>query len=99
MNCSDCNCEMEAGFIYVRGFGASLLWSDKPSVTAVSRQGVEQIDLSSICVAPSRQQAVVNGFRCSQCGGVYFRTRRMAMPFLKTPTVADDISVEATETR
>jgi hypothetical protein len=99
MNCCDCNCEMEAGFVYVRGFNASLLWSDKASVSAVSRQGVEQIDLSRICVAPSRQQAVVNGFRCPECEGIFFRTKRAAMPFTKAPTVSDTSSLEATETR
>ena len=99
MNCSECNEKMEKGFLYVRGFGAALLWSDRHDTSAVSRRGMEQIDLSKANVSPSRQQAVIHGYRCSDCGEVRFKTKRNTMPFVQAARIIDGIDKDATETR
>ena len=99
MNCSECNNEMEKGFLYFRGFNAALLWSDRSDTSAVSRRGMDQIDLSKISANPSRQQAVIHGYRCSDCGEVHFRTKRNTMPFVQAARTIDGIDTDATETR
>jgi hypothetical protein len=99
MHCSECSREMEAGYLYVRGFGVALLWSSSPAVSAVSSQGVAQIDLRSIGAAPSRLQAIVPAFRCPECYDVRFKTKRMTMPFIAVPRSGGTASMEATETR
>jgi hypothetical protein len=99
MNCSECNKEMEKGFLYIRGFGAALLWSDRHDTPAVSRRGMEQIDLSKVGVSPSRQQAVIHGYRCPDCGEINFKTKRNAMPFVQAARILDGVDTDATETR
>jgi len=99
MNCSECSKEMEKGFLYVRGFGAALLWSDRHDTSAVSRRGMEQIDLSKVSVNPSRQQAVIRGFRCADCGEIHFKAKRNTMPFVQAARIIDGADGEATDTR
>ena len=99
MNCWDCNRQMEKGFLYVRGFGASLLWSDRPDTSAVSRRGMDQIDLSKVSVNPSRQQAVVLGYRCPDCGEIRFKTTRNPKPTTHPDQELGGAGMEATDTR
>jgi hypothetical protein len=89
---------MERGYLYVRGFGAALLWSDRNDVSAVSRRGMEQIDLAKVSVSTSRQQAVLHGYRCADCGEIQFKAKRNTMPFVQAARILDADS-EATETR
>jgi hypothetical protein len=99
MLCPECNDQMDAGYLYVRGFGATLLWSASDSVSPVSRKGVTQIDLRGIGAVPSRQQAVVPACRCSTCGAIQFKSKRSTMPFVRAPSGDDSFAVETTETR
>jgi len=99
MNCSECSKEMEKGFLYVRGFGAALLWSDRQDTSAVSRRGMEQIDLAKVSVSPSRQQSVIHGFRCAGCGEIHVKVKRNTMPFVQAARIIDGADTDATDTR
>jgi len=65
---------MAQGFIYIRGFGASLFWSSNRNIRFWSRKELEPMDLSKISVTPTGTQAVVEAWRCSTCTFVTFRS-------------------------
>lgn len=74
MNCPDCGEEMQPGFIYVRGMGGSLFWSKSKDIGFMSREGLEQIDLSKLSVSGTGTQAVVPGYHCDTCKTVSFKS-------------------------
>ena len=72
MKCPACSSDLGQGFLYVRGIGASLYWSEKGDATFLSRKDLEQIDLSKISRTPTGNQAVVPAWRCGACDLVMF---------------------------
>jgi len=48
MKCPACSSDLGQGFLYVRGIGAALYWSDKGDAGFLSRKDLEQIDLGKI---------------------------------------------------
>ncbi len=75
MNCPRCGKEMDDGFLYVRGVGGSLFWSDNGGVRFPSRSGLEQLDLSRLSTTPTGSQGILNAHRCDGCGLVAFGSR------------------------
>lgn len=73
MKCPECAGEMQRGYLYVRGLGGALFWSDKKDTGFFSRRGLEQIDLSKISLIRPAAQAVVDAARCARCGIVSFK--------------------------
>jgi hypothetical protein len=74
MKCPACNNEMEPGFLYVRGFGGSLFWSNSKETGFFSRKDLEQVDLSKLSVTGTAIQGVLAAFRCSSCKYVLFKS-------------------------
>ena len=72
MKCPACDTELVGGFLYVRGIGASLYWSEKGDASLLSKKELEQIDLSKISRTPTGNQAVVPAWRCGECDLVMF---------------------------
>jgi hypothetical protein len=75
MVCPVCQKEMGSGALYVRGFGTSLHWSARKDVSFLSRRDLEQIDLSQVSLVPPSAQAVLDGWRCDECGLIAFETK------------------------
>jgi hypothetical protein len=73
MTCPECKNEMEAGFLYVRGFGGSLFWGTRKDAKFLSRRDLMQIDLGKLSVMRPRAQAVLPAGKCSKCGMVSFK--------------------------
>jgi hypothetical protein len=73
MRCPACDKEMETGFLYVRGVGGSLFWSRNSGTGLLSREGLEQIDLTRLSVTGTATQAVLGASRCPGCATVAFR--------------------------
>jgi hypothetical protein len=61
MTCPECKNEMEAGFLYVRGFGGFLFWGTRKDAKFLSRRDLIQIDLGKLSVIQPRAQAVPPG--------------------------------------
>ena len=77
MKCPACSSELRQGFLYVRGIGASLHWSEKGDASVLSKKELEQIDLSEISSTPTGSQAVVPAWKCDECDLVaFFSTKR-----------------------
>ena len=64
---------MGEGALYVRGIGAALLWSTRKDIKFFSRVDLEQINLSQVSLVPTRAQAVLGSWRCSECGMIMFK--------------------------
>jgi hypothetical protein len=73
MNCPECTKEMENGFLYVRGFGGSLLWGKMKDIGLLSRRELQQIDLSKLSLTGVSTQAVLGASRCLSCGTLAFK--------------------------
>lgn len=73
MNCPECGKEMGNGYLYIRGFGGSLLWGQTKDTGVLSRGGLEQIDLSKLSLTGVATQAVLAAVRCSGCGTLAFK--------------------------
>ena len=71
--CPSCSSGLEKGFLYVRGIAASLHWSTRGDTKLMSRQNLEQIDLSQISATNTGGQAVVEAWLCPSCDFVCFR--------------------------
>ncbi|MGE5276633.1 MAG: PF20097 family protein [Acidobacteriota bacterium] len=76
MKCPSCDGGLEEGFLYVRGIGGALFWSSAKDVGFLSRQGLEQIDLSAASVTGTGTQAVLEAWKCDRCKMVGFRSKR-----------------------
>ena len=73
MTCPECKNEMEAGYLYVRGFGGSLFWGTTKDARFYSRRDLMQIDLGKLSVIQPRAQAVLLAGKCSKCRMVSFK--------------------------
>jgi len=74
MKCPKCDTQLEKGFIYIRGLGASIFWSTSENTWFLSRKDLTQLDLGRISKTPVGAQAVLPAFRCGQCGMAMFET-------------------------
>ncbi len=74
MKCPACSSDLKEGFLYVRGIGAALHWSEKGDASFFSKKELEQIDLRKISRTPTGNQAVVPAWRCEKCDLVTFST-------------------------
>lgn len=76
MKCSNCDCDMVNGALYLRGFGCSLFWSTDKGVKFLFKKGLEQIHLGNLSITGSANtQAVINSWRCPNCMLVSFETK------------------------
>jgi uncharacterized C2H2 Zn-finger protein len=75
MNCPSCGKPMRDGFLYVRGVGGSLFWSEDGGVRFPSRNGLDQLDLSRLSTTPTGAQGVLGAHRCDGCGMLAFGSR------------------------
>ena len=73
MKCPSCGENMEMGFLYVRGVGGSLFWSETEDTGFYSRRNLEQIDLAKLSATGTAAQAVLNAARCRPCGLFAFK--------------------------
>lgn len=73
IRCPECEGDLEKGFLYVRGIGAALFWSNRGDTGLMSRKNLEQIDLGKISQGNAGAQAVVEAWRCPSCEFVCFR--------------------------
>lgn len=71
LNCT-CGTKMLGGFLYVRGVGGALLWSESGETPIYSRRGLDQIDLDAMSRGPTGGQAVVPAWRCPDCAMISF---------------------------
>ena len=76
MLCPSCMKDMESGFLYVRGFGGALFWSEAGNISFFSRRGLDQIDLTNLSVTGTGAQAVLAAARCPACTMIAFETGR-----------------------
>ena len=74
MNCPTCAVEMKSGFLYVRGLGGALFWSESAETKVFSRKSLTQIDLRKISKVPTGGQAIVPAHHCAPCGLMTFKT-------------------------
>ena len=74
MNCPSCETTLEKGFLYVRGFGGSLFWSTSGSTRFFSRRDLDPVNLGRLSTTPTGGQAVLEAWRCPDCGLVAFPT-------------------------
>jgi hypothetical protein len=72
MKCPSCVEEMEEGFLYLRGLGGSLFWSEHSDTGFFSRQNLEQIDLGQVSITGTAAQAVLKAARCRRCNLIAF---------------------------
>jgi len=72
MKCPSCGKDMEVGFLYVRGIGGSLFWSEANDTGFFSRRNLEQIDLEHLSVKGTAAQAVLKAARCRSCTLIAF---------------------------
>ncbi len=75
MKCPSCDQDLTEGYVYVRGFGASLHWGERSDVSWFSRKGLEMIDLRDYSLLAPRTQARVRGRRCRGCGALLLLRR------------------------
>jgi hypothetical protein len=73
MKCPSCSKDMQPGFMYVRGLGGSLFWSETKDTRSFSRRGLEQIDLSRLSLTSTAAQAVFSAARCRPCSLIAFK--------------------------
>jgi hypothetical protein len=71
--CPECKNEMEAGYLYVRGFGGFYSAAQGKDAKFLSRRDLAQIDLGRLSVVRPRAQAVLPAGKCSKCGMVSFK--------------------------
>ena len=76
MTCPECDSDMDDGFLYVRGTGASLAWSADPDTRFFSKKGLELVNLTELSRTPTGGQAVLDAPRCPKCGLVVFRSKK-----------------------
>ena len=76
MKCPECQSDMDEGFLYVRGMGASLAWSADSDIRFFSKKGLEQVNLTKLSRTPTGGQAVLDAPRCAACGVVVFRSQK-----------------------
>lgn len=74
MKCPKCEKKMEGGFVYVRGFGSALFWSQRKDARFWSRKGLEQIDLRAVSLTGIGAQAVIEAWRCADCKMLSFHS-------------------------
>lgn len=77
MKCPACSSDLNGGFLYVRGIGAALYWSEKGDASFLSKKELEQIDLSKISRTPIGNQAVVPAWQCGECELVTFSSTKL----------------------
>ena len=73
MKCPSCGKEMELGFMYVRGLGGSLFWSETKDTRFFSRRDLEQIDLGRLSLTGTSAQAILSATRCRPCALIAFK--------------------------
>ena len=73
LSCPSCGSDLKSGYLYVRGFGAALFWSQVADTGLFSRQDLEQIDLSQVSRTDPGGQAIVEAKQCPACRLVCFR--------------------------
>lgn len=76
MKYPECNSDMDEGFLYVRGMGASLAWRADPDTRFYSKKSLELVNLTDLSRTPAGAQAVLDAPRCSACGLVVFRSKK-----------------------
>ena len=80
MKCSNCDCDMESGALYLRGLFSSLFWSANKEVKLLSKKELEQIHLGNLSITGSANtQAVINSWRCPKCKAILFETNNCFM--------------------
>ena len=72
-SCPECKGHLEQGFVYVRGIGAAMFWSESGDTGLMSRKNLEQINLGNISETDAGAQAVIKAWRCPSCEFVCFR--------------------------
>ncbi len=73
LNCPACERNLEQGFLYVRGIGSALFWSEHGDTGMMSRKNLEQIMLDKISTTGTGAQAVIEAWRCPDCEIISFR--------------------------
>ncbi len=73
--CPYCAETLKPDNLYLRGIAAALLRSGQEDVGALSRSGLEQIDLRDISRGSVGAQAIIPSLYCESCGAVCFRSR------------------------
>jgi len=73
LKCPSCGTNLEPGFLYVRGVGGALFWSEHGDTGMMSRKNLEQIQLDKISISGTGAQAVIEAGRCPDCDFVCFR--------------------------
>ena len=73
LGCPECKGNLEQGFVYVRGIGAALHWSESGNTGFMSRKNLEQINLGEISETETGGQAVIKAWRCPSCEFVCFK--------------------------
>ncbi len=73
MTCPECRNGMEAGYLYVRGFGGSLFWGTRKDARFYSRRELMQIDLGKLSAIRPAAQAVLPAGKCGKCGMISFK--------------------------
>jgi hypothetical protein len=73
--CPRCSKTLDGGYLYVRGFAASLHWSTQSDTRFWSRKALEQIDLGEISSGGTGAQAVIEAWLCRNCELITFRRR------------------------
>ena len=68
--CPSCGDRLDQGYVYVRGMGAAMYWSEDGDLRFGSTQGLVQLDLQH--TVGGRNQATLPALRCHGCGFVGF---------------------------
>ena len=72
-NCPFCSAPMMPVYLYVRGIGAALHWSNRSDIGLFSRTDLQQIDLADISQTEVGAQAVIESLRCESCDSIGFK--------------------------
>lgn len=73
LRCPSCETILEPGFLYLRGIGGALFWSEHGDTGMFSRKNLEQVQLDKISITGTGGQAVIEAWRCPDCDFVCFR--------------------------
>lgn len=73
LKCPSCETGLEPGFLYLRGIGSALFWSEHGDTGIMSRKNLEQIQLDKISLTGTGAQAVIESWRCPDCDFICFR--------------------------
>jgi len=73
LKCPACERLLDPGFLYLRGIGAALFWSERGDTGMMSRKNLEQIELDKISTTGTGGQVVIKAWHCPDCEFISFR--------------------------